>query len=78
MDCQTDEHQQELPRPAGPSDPAPRPAVDCRPCQRLRLNGNLIPKTLQENGVKMPPFTWKVQDFQDLNQYMVGVISRAR
>lgn len=44
----------------------------------LRPNGNLIPKTLQENGVKMPPFAWTVQDFRDLNQYMVGVISRAR
>ncbi len=132
MDCQADENKQDLPCPAGPSDPAPCLTVDCRPAngknifqQRcavchgadikgtgplarksnpptpdltsaafkkrlseypgvivssviLRPNGNLIPKTLQENGVKMPPFAWTVQDFRDLNQYMVGVISRTR
>ncbi|USS53945.1 cytochrome c [Pseudomonas kermanshahensis] len=44
----------------------------------LRPNGNLIPKTLQENGVKIPPHAWSVQDFRDLNQYMTGVISRTR
>lgn len=44
----------------------------------LRPNGNLIPKTLQENGVKIPPHAWSVQDFRDLNQYMTGIISRAR
>ena len=42
----------------------------------LRPNGNLIPKTLQENGVKIPPHAWSVNDFRDLNQYMTGVISR--
>lgn len=40
----------------------------------LRPNGDLIPRTLKENGVKMPPFAWKVQDFRDLNQYMGSVI----
>lgn len=40
----------------------------------LRPNGDLIPRTLKENGVKMPPFAWKVQDFRDLNQYMSAVI----
>lgn len=44
----------------------------------LRPNGNLIPKTLQENGVKLAPFAWKVQDFRDLNQYMTGVIAKSR
>ena len=44
----------------------------------LRPNGNLIPKTLRENGVKVPPFEWKVQDFRDLNDYMVGVIGKNR
>ncbi|MCU9951449.1 c-type cytochrome [Pseudomonas sp. PDM13] len=43
----------------------------------LRPNGNLIPRTLQENGVKIPPHTWSVQDFRDLNQYMSGVILKA-
>ncbi|KEY89004.1 cytochrome C [Pseudomonas sp. H2] len=42
----------------------------------LRPNGNLIPKTLQQNGVKIPPHAWSVNDFRDLNQYMTGVISR--
>src|SRR5450830_978915 len=44
----------------------------------LRPNGDLIPKTLRENGVKISPYTWKVQDFRDLNQYMSGVISKSR
>ncbi|MGK5016495.1 c-type cytochrome [Janthinobacterium sp. HLS12-2] len=44
----------------------------------LRPNGDLIPKTLRENGVKISPYAWKVQDFRDLNQYMSGVISKSR
>jgi mono/diheme cytochrome c family protein len=44
----------------------------------LRPNGDLIPKTLRENGVKLPPFTWRLQDLRDLNQYMNGVISKNR
>ncbi|MDD1015212.1 cytochrome c [Pseudomonas rubra] len=44
----------------------------------LRPNGNLIPKTLQENGVKIPPHAWSVQDLRDLNQYMSGVIAKSR
>ena len=44
----------------------------------LRPNGNLIPKTLQENGVKIAPHAWSVKDFRDLNQYMSEVISRTR
>lgn len=44
----------------------------------LRPNGDLIPRTLKENGVKVPPFSWKVQDFRDLNQYMRDVISKGR
>lgn len=44
----------------------------------LRPNGDLIPKTLRENGVKVPPHTWTVQDFRDLNQYMTGVIAKSR
>ncbi|MDO7896834.1 c-type cytochrome [Pseudomonas citrulli] len=42
----------------------------------LRPNGDLIPRTLRENGVKLPPFAWRVQDLRDLNHYMVGAISR--
>eukprot|EP01133_Synstelium_polycarpum_P005150 gene5150-5968_t len=44
----------------------------------LRPNGDLIPRTLRENSVKLSPFTWKVQDFRDLNEYMSGVISKSR
>ncbi|MBC3435909.1 cytochrome c [Pseudomonas sp. BW16M2] len=44
----------------------------------LRPNGNLIPRTLQENGVKIPPHAWSVQDLRDLHSYMSGVIARSR
>ncbi|AZE90725.1 hypothetical protein C4J97_4042 [Pseudomonas orientalis] len=44
----------------------------------LRPNGDLIPKTLRENGVKLQPHAWSVKDFRDLNEYMGGVISKSR
>jgi len=44
----------------------------------LRPNGDLIPRTLRENGVKVAPHAWTVQDFRDLNQYMSGVIAKSR
>lgn len=44
----------------------------------LRPNGDLIPRTLRENNVKVPPHTWTVQDFRDLNAYMTGVIAKSR
>ncbi|EZP62494.1 cytochrome c [Pseudomonas sp. RIT357] len=44
----------------------------------LRPNGDLIPKTLRENGVKLPPFAWRINDLRDLNQYMTGVLSMSR
>ncbi|MEN5093972.1 c-type cytochrome [Pseudomonas protegens] len=44
----------------------------------LRPNGDLIPRTLRENGVKLSPFSWRVNDFRDLNQYMSGVILKKR
>ena len=44
----------------------------------LRPNGDLIPRTLRENGVKLAPFAWRVNDFRDLNQYMSGVIAKSR
>ncbi|SDA11247.1 Cytochrome c, mono-and diheme variants [Pseudomonas sp. NFPP10] len=44
----------------------------------LRPNGDLIPRTLRENGVKVPPHAWSVKDFRDLNQYMSDVISKTR
>jgi mono/diheme cytochrome c family protein len=42
----------------------------------LRPNGDLIPKTLKENGVKIPPHAWTVKDFRDLNQYMSGLVMK--
>jgi len=44
----------------------------------LRPNGDLIPRTLRENDVKLAPYAWGVKDFRDLNQYMSSVISRNR
>ncbi|MEN5164564.1 cytochrome c [Achromobacter kerstersii] len=44
----------------------------------LRPNGDLIPRTLRENGVKIAPHAWTVQDFRDLNQYMSAVITKSR
>lgn len=44
----------------------------------LRPNGDLIPKTLKENGVKVAPYAWRVKDFRDLNQYMSDVIAKNR
>ena len=44
----------------------------------LRPNGDLIPRTLRENGVKLAPFAWRINDFRDLNQYMSGVIAKSR
>ncbi|WP_397458786.1 cytochrome c [Pseudomonas asplenii] len=44
----------------------------------LRPNGDLIPKTLKENGVKVPAHAWTVKDFRDLNEYMIGVIAKTR
>ena len=44
----------------------------------LRPNGDLIPKTLKENGVKIAPYAWRVKDFRDLNQYMSEVILKNR
>ncbi|WGY71301.1 cytochrome c [Burkholderia cepacia] len=40
----------------------------------LRPNGDLIPKTLRENGIKLPPHPWSVKDFRDLNQYLSSLI----
>lgn len=44
----------------------------------LRPNGDLIPRTLKENGVKVPPHAWTVKDFRDLNDYMTEVIQRSK
>lgn len=42
----------------------------------LRPNGDLIPRTLRENGVKVPPHAWTVKDFRDLNEYFSGLVAK--
>ncbi|AZE60385.1 hypothetical protein PFLU3_47900 [Pseudomonas fluorescens] len=42
----------------------------------LRPNGDLIPRTLRENGVKIAPHAWSIKDLRDLHQYMSAVISK--
>ncbi|MBP2228792.1 hypothetical protein J2847_002084 [Azospirillum agricola] len=44
----------------------------------LRPNGDLIPRTLRENGVSLPAFAWTVKDFRDLNEYLSGMISETK
>lgn len=44
----------------------------------LRPNGDLIPKTLRENNVQLPAFTWTVKDFRDLNEYLTGKIAKSK
>ncbi|MFB9048040.1 cytochrome c [Sphingobium indicum] len=44
----------------------------------LQPNGDLIPRTLRENGVRLPSFAWTVKDFRDLNEYMSLMISKAK
>jgi mono/diheme cytochrome c family protein len=40
----------------------------------LRPNGNLIPKTLRENGITLPAHTWTDKELRDLNEYMTHPI----
>jgi len=42
----------------------------------LRPNGDLIPKTLRDNGIKLPPHNWTVQDLRDVNEYMRSMIGK--
>lgn len=44
----------------------------------LRPNGDLIPRTLRENGYRVPPHAWTVKDFRDLNDYMNDLIRKSR
>ncbi|WP_083897035.1 cytochrome c [Azospirillum sp. B506] len=44
----------------------------------LRPNGDLIPRTLKENGYRLPPHAWSVKDFRDLNEYLTGVIYKSK
>ncbi len=40
----------------------------------LRPNGNLIPNTLRQNGIKLPAHTWTEDELRALNQYMLSLI----
>lgn len=40
----------------------------------LRPNGDLIPKTLRNNGVNIPPASWRISDLRDLDTYMKRLI----
>ncbi|MBW6527162.1 cytochrome c [Sphingomonas sp. RHCKR7] len=44
----------------------------------LQPNGDLIPRTLRENGVRVPPHVWTIRDFRDIDAYMKRVIGTAR
>ncbi|MEO2215958.1 cytochrome c [Chromobacterium vaccinii] len=42
----------------------------------LRPNGDLIPRTLRENGIRLPPHAWTINDLRDLNEYMAALIAK--
>lgn len=44
----------------------------------LRPNGDLISKTLRENNVRIPAFSWTVKNFRDLNDYLSETISKTK
>ncbi|MBY9063870.1 cytochrome c [Sphingomonas yunnanensis] len=44
----------------------------------LRPNGDLIPRTLRENGIRLPPHAWTIRDFRDLDAYLKKIIGVAR
>jgi mono/diheme cytochrome c family protein len=40
----------------------------------LQPNGDLIPRTLRENGVRVSSHSWTVRDFRDIDAYLKRVI----
>lgn len=42
----------------------------------LRPNGDLIPRTLRDNGIKLPPHNWTVQDLRDVNEYLRSLLGK--
>lgn len=44
----------------------------------LRPNGDLIPKTLRDNGYRLPSRAWTVQDLRDVNDYLGGMIKTSK
>jgi mono/diheme cytochrome c family protein len=43
----------------------------------LRPNGDLIPRTLRRNGVRVPPHSWTIRDFRDIDIYVKKIIAGA-
>jgi len=43
----------------------------------LQPDGDLIPRTLRENGVRVPSHSWTVRDFRDIDAYMKRIIGVA-
>lgn len=43
----------------------------------LRPNGNLIPRTLRENGISLPAHTWTDRELRDINKYMLRLIFKS-
>lgn len=44
----------------------------------LQPNGDLIPRTLRENNVRVPPHSWTVRDLRDIDTYLKSIIAAAR
>ena len=44
----------------------------------LQPDGDLIPRTLRENGVRVPSHSWTVRDFRHIDAYMKRIIGVAR
>ncbi|WP_244749131.1 hypothetical protein [Methylobacterium indicum] len=42
----------------------------------LRPNGDLIPKTLRDNGYKLPSHTWTIRDLRSINEYLSTLITK--
>ncbi|MBB3346922.1 MULTISPECIES: hypothetical protein [unclassified Sphingomonas] len=36
----------------------------------LQPDGDLIPRTLRETGLRVPPHSWTARDFRDIDAYM--------
>jgi mono/diheme cytochrome c family protein len=44
----------------------------------LRSNGDLIPRTLRQNNVHIPPHRWTLDDLRDVDAYIKGYPRRVR
>jgi mono/diheme cytochrome c family protein len=44
----------------------------------LRPNGDLIPRTLRQNNVHIPPHRWTLDDLRDVDAYIKGYPRRVK